>query len=96
MNDVNNEIVKLNQPITRGEKQITDVLLREPKGGDLRGINLSDLLQMEVGTVTRVVERISTPLIDPATFNELPPTDILNLSLGVISFFADTQSTLTA
>lgn len=96
MNDVNNEIVKLSKPIKRGDEDITEVLLREPKGGDLRGINLSDLMQMEVSSVGKVLDRISTPMIDPGTFANLPAVDLLNLSVGVVSFFVDTRSILAA
>jgi len=96
MKEVTNSIVKLTQPIQRGETEITEVLLREPKGGDLRGVYLADLMQMDVATVGKVVDRISTPMIDPATFAELPPVDLMAISMEVVSFFVDTRSTLPA
>jgi len=92
----NNETIVLKEPIKRGEKEITEVMLREPKAGELRGVNLSDLLQMDVVTVGKVLERVSDPMIDSRTFAKLNPVDLTNLSVGLVSFFVDTRSTLTA
>ncbi len=84
--------VTLSKPFKRGDKDVDSVLLREPMSGELRGINLSDLMQMEVSTVGRVLERISEPMIDKATFAQLNPRDLMDLSVGIVSFFVDTSN----
>ncbi|MGX2040667.1 phage tail assembly protein [Methylocaldum sp. MU1018] len=82
--------VKLSTPIKRGDKEITEITLREPSAGELRGVSLANLLQMEVGTVSKVLERVSEPTLDAAALADLPARDLTSLSLELVNFFVDT------
>jgi len=92
---MNTTKITLTKPFKRGDKQVTEVLIREPVAGELRGVNLAELMQMEVNTVGKVLERVSEPMIDSATFSGFNPRDLTNLSVGLISFFVDTSSSQT-
>jgi len=55
--------VPLDTPLQQGDQKITSVTLRRPLGGALRGVKLVDLYNMDVIAVSKVVPRISTPVI---------------------------------
>lgn len=42
------EVIELDQPIKRGDTEITSVTIRKPKSGELRGVRLQVLLEMDV------------------------------------------------
>lgn len=46
--------VRLETPIRRGNNNITQVTLRKPTAGELRGISLAELLQMKVDALQTV------------------------------------------
>ncbi|MCF1458082.1 MAG: phage tail assembly protein [Shewanella sp.] len=77
--------VTLSQPIARGDKQITTVSLREPKAGELRGLNNFDVLQASVTAHRTLVPRISE--LSVAEFDQLTPADMLAIQQEVIAFF---------
>lgn len=71
MND--NSTLTLSKAITRDGKPITDITLREPSAGELRGIKLFDLIQGDTGALIDLLPRISTPT--------LTKQEVLSLSL---------------
>lgn len=78
--------VTLDTPIKRGETEITSIELRKPASGELRGLNLTDLLQMDVNALHRVLPRISMPSITEAEAAALDPADLLQLGSRVAGF----------
>lgn len=76
--------VELDTPVKRGEQEITDVELRKPSSGELRGIQLADLLQMDVGALIKLLPRIS-PLTE-AEIRALDPADLVALGVKVTGF----------
>lgn len=83
----NEEIVDLDEPIVRGEQEIAKVTVRRPKAGELRGVALTDLLQMEVGTLRKVLPRITTPSLLEHEVANMDPADLLQCGVAVSSFF---------
>jgi hypothetical protein len=59
--------------------------LREPKAGELRGIKLLDLLQLDAAAHAQVVER--TTEMTAAEFYALSMSDAARIMRGVIDFF---------
>ncbi len=55
--------VILESPIQRGEQTITAITLRRPRAGELRGVKLMDLLQMDVAALHVVLPRITSPML---------------------------------
>lgn len=80
------ETVDLDNPLTRGDRQITQVTLRKPMGGDLAGTNLGDLYNMNVVAMSKVIPRISDPVIHAPEFMAMDGEDIASLSGKVVGF----------
>jgi hypothetical protein len=59
------EVVTLDYPIKRGDTEVKEITLRKPLAGQLRGIKLGELLNLDVGSVQMILPRISTPTLLP-------------------------------
>ena len=81
--------VTLDNPLKRGDQEITKVTLRKPMGGDLTGTNLGDLYNMNVNAMAKIIPRISDPMIHAPEFMAMDGEDIAALSGKVVGFFAD-------
>lgn len=79
--------MKLAEPIIRGEATISEVTIRRPDTGALRGLKLTDVLQMDVNAMSRLLPRITEPALMPVEIEALSPADLLSLSGVVVSFF---------
>jgi hypothetical protein len=85
------ETVTLDNPIPRGDTQITDITLRKPKAGELRGLNLNDILNMDVNSLTVLLPRISSPMLTKDEARQLEPEDLLLLGGAVANFLLPKQ-----
>lgn len=83
--------VNLDNPITRGGKEIHEIYLRKPLGGALRGTNLNDLYKMDVNACSVVVPRISEPKIPQDEFLAMEPEDIASICGEVTGFLLTKQ-----
>lgn len=79
--------ILLETPIRRGDQVISSLTLRKPDAGTLRGIKLADLLQMDVGALTTLLPRISTPTLTAADAAKLDPVDLVAIATEVGNFF---------
>lgn len=79
--------ILLETPIRRGDQMISSLILRKPDAGTLRGIKLADLLQMDVGALTTLLPRISTPTLTAADAAKLDPVDLVAIATEVGNFF---------
>ena len=82
--------VILEYPLTRGDKQISQLVIRKPKTGALRGVKLADLLQLDVDALCKVVPRIC-PDINDNEMRELDPADFTEVATAVIGFFVKSE-----
>ncbi|KGT95246.1 mu-like prophage FluMu gp41 family protein [Erwinia typographi] len=80
------KIVMLDTPVQRGKETITQVTLRKPQSGALRGTRLQALMDMDVNAMMVVLPRISMPALQPHEINEMDPADLLSLSVEVVTF----------
>ena len=64
MSEKTEATVKLDSPITRGDTTITEIVLRKPQSGALRGTRLQAVMEMDVASMMTVIPRISTPALD--------------------------------
>jgi len=83
------EKVKLTTPVTIGKDKVSEITLREPSPGELRGVKLSNLLQLDVATVITVLPRVTTPYLDEGTVSKLPMKDFTKLGTTLMGFFVD-------
>jgi len=80
--------VTLDEPIQRGEQRIEALMLRKPSAGELRGISLVELGQLEVSALHKVLPRITTPTLTEADVSRLALADLLALGAEIAGFFA--------
>lgn len=78
--------VTLDVPIKRGDQTIHVVTLRKPNAGELRGLSLHELASMEVGTLTRLIPRISNPTLVDHEVRGLDPADLTEMGVSIASF----------
>jgi len=87
----NPNTVTLDTPLKRGESQITHVTLRKPSSGELRGIQLSELVQMQVDSLITVLPRISDPALTDQDVRRMDPADLMQLGIKVALFLSPKQ-----
>lgn len=83
----NQAAVVLDTPLKRGDQTIDRILLRKPQSGELRGLKLTDVMQMDVTAMTVLLPRISSPTLTSQDVAALDPADLLALSSEVSGFF---------
>ena len=59
--------------------------------GELRGLKLTDVLQMDVTAMITLLPRITSPAILPDEAASLDPVDLMALSAKVVGFFMSPQ-----
>ncbi len=79
--------ITLDAPVQRGETQITEIELREPKSGDLRGLSLNDLARGDVDSILLLTPRISSPFLTKADMENLSVPDLAEIMGAVRDFF---------
>lgn len=86
------DVIVLETPIQRGEQVIRSVRLRKPTAGDLRGIKLHDLAQMDVTALVTLLPRITQPLLTQHDAAKLEPADLLEVAHVMSTFFVPKAS----
>ncbi|WP_017452866.1 phage tail assembly protein [Herbaspirillum rubrisubalbicans] len=81
-------VVELDEPLTRGTTQITELTLRRPKSGALRGVSLMDLMNMNVSALQVVLPRISEPTLTQFDVAAMDPADLIKCGMEVSVFLA--------
>ncbi|RQT11849.1 phage tail assembly protein [Burkholderia contaminans] len=76
----------LDTPLVRGNQTITSITLRKPKSGELRGVSLSDLVSLDVVALSKVLPRISSPMLTEADVANIDPADLVQLG-GIFAGF---------
>lgn len=74
------------QPVTVTLSSGREIVLREPMAGDLRGVKLLDLLQLDVSAAASVVERVSE--LSAVEMYALSGADAVAVMTGLVGFFA--------
>ena len=85
--------VMLESPIARGASTITQLHLRKPKAGALRGINLAELLQLRAEAVMVLLPRITEPPLLKHEVENMEPVDLIACATEVVDFLVP-QATL--
>ncbi|SES98889.1 Phage tail assembly chaperone protein, E, or 41 or 14 [Burkholderia cepacia] len=76
----------LDTPLVRGSQTIDRITLRKPKSGELRGVSLSDLVNLDVVALSKVLPRISAPTLTEADVANIDPADLVQLG-GIFAGF---------
>ncbi|BET96433.1 phage tail assembly protein [Xenorhabdus taiwanensis] len=78
--------VTLDDPIIRGATTISDVIVRKPNSGALRGVRLQALMEMDVDSMMLVLPRVTAPALTKNDLLLMSPGDLINLSIEVVNF----------
>lgn len=79
-------LIQLYTPFKRGEEVIKSITLRKPNAGELRGVSLLNLAQMDVESLTKVLPRITTPTLTEREVSLLDPADLISMGKEITSF----------
>jgi len=88
-----NETITLDTPIVRGEQQVTSITLRKPMAGELRGVNLMAIMQMDVAAAITLLPRITAPALTTQEVERMDPADLLQLTSTVTGFLLPKSAT---
>ena len=72
-----NNTVTLRTPLKVGDKEIKTIDVREPKAGELRGIKLINVMQMDVAAYEKLLPRITDPALTVEQVGDLALPDML-------------------
>ena len=92
MNTDNRTNIQLSHPVKQGNDSIDNVQLRKPQAGELRGIKLLDVMQMDVTAYMQLLPRITAPMLTEQQVSALDPADLMKVMNGVQHFFLDADS----
>lgn len=86
--------VTLAQPIVRGEEKITYVEIGEAikQSGSLRGLSLSDVLNMKTDTLVTLFTRVTSPRLKENEIKTMATADFIALSQAIVPFLVPTGS----
>ena len=82
----NLDTVTLDDPIRRGNSIITEVNLRKPNAGELRGVTLQALADLDVIALQRVLPRITAPTLTAPELAQMSPSDLMQIGVKVAVF----------
>lgn len=82
---------ELTRPLSRGDSFITILTLREPDVGALRGLKLTEVLQMDVGAIITLVSRINLDGVSASELNGLSAVDITMLASKTMLFMVSPE-----
>lgn len=78
--------VELDTPIVRGETEITELTLRKPSSGELRGVSLAEVLQMQTDALMTLIPRLSNPSLTAPEVRQMDPADLVQCGGEIASF----------
>ena len=79
--------IQLAEPIQRSGGDITELTLRKPRAGELRGLKVEDLFATDINTLIVVLPRITSPTIAAHEVEQLEADDLLEVAGAVKGFF---------
>lgn len=79
--------INLKVPLKRGDTDVTEITLREPTAGNLRGVHISDLYLGKVDALIVVIPRISEPKITEEEMRRMNVRDLASMAGKVSDFF---------
>ena len=84
--------VTLNNPLLYGGEENYTFAVRKPMGLDLAGTNMTDVMQQNVTTLSRLLPKISTPVILSKSISTMDMQDIQLIGVAVSIFFTSAKT----
>ena len=79
--------ITLARAIERDGETIQELTLCEPMAGDLRGVSLLQIGQIDFTRLEPLLNRIATPRLTTKEFAALPAADVMAMMMTVHDFF---------
>lgn len=83
--------ITLVEPLKRGDTEITEINLRKPGAGEMRGLSLLQLQRSDVGAILTLLPRITVPPITDHEANVLSIEDLSQFAVEISDFFLTPQ-----
>lgn len=80
--------LQLEYPINQAGQVISEVTLRKPRAGELRGLALTEVAAVNTDAIITLLPRISTPIIHKQTAMMIDPADLLSIGASIVGFFS--------
>ena len=83
--------VKLTRPIERGGEKITYVEITGAieQAGSLRGLSLSDVLNLKAESMFTLLSRVTSPRLDEVTIKKMASRDFIQLCAVAVNFLSE-------
>lgn len=81
--------ITLKTPIVRGDEEITEITVREPQGGELRGVALSDFATLDTGAVLKILPRVTQPALTEAEGESMGVYDLVMIGTAMMGLNED-------
>lgn len=78
--------VPLDDPIVRGDTEITSLRLKKPRGKEAAGLNLLEIAQMNTSVLIDLLPRIAEPLITKSEAEDMSISDLMACAVAVAGF----------
>lgn len=78
--------ITLDTPIVRGDTSIASVAVRKPGPGELRGLTLKDVGEIQFDAMIRLLPRITSPALTEAEISIMDLADFTALATEVAYF----------
>ncbi len=78
--------VTLDNPIMIGEQEVCTVQVRKPASGELRGLTMMALSQLDYGALETLLPRITIPTLTKQDIAKMDPADFMQLGGEVMDF----------
>jgi len=88
--------ITLDEPIVRGDTVISEITIRRPKAGALRGVSLMDLGNLSVAALQTVLPRITQPTLTAQEVAGMDPADLTEIGSEVAIFLVKKADRLAA
>jgi Phage tail assembly chaperone proteins, E, or 41 or 14 len=83
--------VKLSQPLAIDGKEVDHVVLHRPRPGELRGLSLISVLQMDFNTMIRLIPRVSEPSLNGCAVATMQVVDFVKFATEIVLLFVPNE-----
>ncbi|MCX8578810.1 phage tail assembly protein [Gilliamella sp. B2717] len=87
--------IKLKSGLKSGKSIISELSIRKPLTGDLRGIKLVDFIELDIDSLAKVLPRITTPSIAEHEVYTLDLIDLSEITRVIAGFLSETSNSAT-
>lgn len=78
--------ITLDTPIKRGEADITEITVRKPNAGAMRGLSITNVMNLDVNSLIALIPRVSTPSLTDDDVRKMDPADLLQIGQEIAGF----------